>query len=354
MRIERARHRGNDAGAGLGRDRDAPDHALAFAGIGRDIRQGAPGLSRDSASQQLHGAELLQFLPERRRPGFHRGRRALDADQRLRPVGAREHAARGRRRQMRGAAGLVRAVEGAGHRRDGSHIVETGEHERSRLLRRRQHLDADLGQHRERAVGARHQLREVVAGDVLHHATAGLELLAAAAHGVEAQEMIAGRALLYPARTREIAEQHAAEGLLLRRGAHQRTPVAGLEGQHLLGLGEQALDLRERRRRTGGEHQLLGLIAAHAGEARGVQHVRRLHRPAEAALGAVGDHLQGLAFGDGPGDELCELAAIWRAEAGHGRGLRSGGCRGMPPGRGGCARGRARRSGGAWETPCRD
>ena len=74
-----------------------------------------------------------------------------------------------------------------------------------RVLRARQHLEGHLGQRGERAVGAGHELGEVVAGDVLHHLAAGLEHLAAAVDRVEAEQVVARRPGLDPPRAGEVA-----------------------------------------------------------------------------------------------------------------------------------------------------
>ncbi len=78
----------------------------------------------------------------------------------------------------------------------------------------RQYLDRDLFERGQRAVGAGHQLRQIVAGDVLDDLAAGLEDLAAAADRAEAEEMVARRAGLDAARPRQIAGEDAAQGRL--------------------------------------------------------------------------------------------------------------------------------------------
>src|SRR5438270_804664 len=76
----------------------------------------------------------------------------------------------------------------------------------------RQELDRDLFERGEGAVGAGHQLGEVVAGDVLHHLAACLEDLATAADRLEAEEMVARGARLDAARPRQIAGEDPAQG----------------------------------------------------------------------------------------------------------------------------------------------
>ena len=85
----------------------------------------------------------------------------------------------------------------------------------------------------ERAPGARHQLAEIVAGDVLHHAAAGLEGLAAAGHRCHAEEMVARGARLDPARSGQIGSEHAADRADAGRAAQQRAVIRRFEGELL-------------------------------------------------------------------------------------------------------------------------
>ena len=82
-------------------------------------------------------------------------------------------------------------------------------------------------------------LEQVVAGDVLDHLAAGLEHLAAAGDGVEAEEMVARRAGPDAPRAGEVGSEHAAE--VARAGAPPSSgpSVRRLEGEHLAVLGEQ-------------------------------------------------------------------------------------------------------------------
>ena len=72
-------------------------------------------------------------------------------------------------------------------------------------------LKVDLGDDGERAPRAGEALGEVVAGDVLHHAPARLERLAAAGDGLDAEHMVARRARLDAARAAGVRRQHAAD-----------------------------------------------------------------------------------------------------------------------------------------------
>jgi len=104
----------------------------------------------------------------------------------------------------------VRTIERDRQRRHAALIIEAAQHNGPGRLRLREHLEINLSQHGERAVGAGHELGEVIAGDILHHAAARLESLASPTHRVEAQEVITRRALLDAARARDIAGEHAA------------------------------------------------------------------------------------------------------------------------------------------------
>ena len=97
----------------------------------------------------------------------------------------------------------------------------------------RQRLDRHVGHRRERAPGAGEQLAEVVAGDVLHHAAAGLEGLAAARNRRQAEEMIARGAGLDAARAGEVGGERAAERARAGRPAEQRAVIHRLEGELL-------------------------------------------------------------------------------------------------------------------------
>ena len=100
-----------------------------------------------------------------------------------------------------------------------------------------QHLDADLvGQpehdHGRRRLGARHDLegrlgddregapaagdaaRDVVAGDVLHHAATGLDQLAMTGDGAHAEQVVAGRARVDAARAGQIGRESRADRAL--------------------------------------------------------------------------------------------------------------------------------------------
>jgi hypothetical protein len=96
-------------------------------------------------------------------------------------------------------------------------------------LRARQRLDRDVGHDAERAEGAREQLAEVVAGDVLDHPAARLERLAAPRHRGHAEEMVARGAGLDAARAGQIGGERAAERARRRLAQQDRAVVHRLE-----------------------------------------------------------------------------------------------------------------------------
>ena len=138
------------------------------------------------------------------------------------------------------SCGLPIAAHIAGH---GSGVVEAVQQQRARLVGRGQDLHRDLVEHGERAPRAGEQLGEIVAGDVLHHPAARLEGLAAAVDAAEAQQVIARRTGREAARAGEVAHHRADQRALARLAAEQRAEIGRLEGQHLVALREQRLDL---------------------------------------------------------------------------------------------------------------
>ena len=316
--------------------------------------------------------------------GDRRGK-ALEPQRRDRAAGARDLARRDGRsdlgRQMRRARHVAAGAHGGGHRRDRPRRLEATDQHRRLGLRPGQHLDRHLGQDGERAPGTRHQLAEVVAGDVLHHPAAGLEDFAAAGHRGEAEEVVACGAGLDPARAGQVRRQRAADGAAAAAAAEDGAIVHRLEGELLALGGDERLDLGKRRTGVRREHQLRGLIERDAGERGEVERQIGLRRPADRALRAMADDLGGLALRQRPlhrlldGFRVMEFERIGHRGAsdlrapGGGRQSNARGSFGAPvmrgefktsadsgtePGRHGRACGRARRSGAASGTPCRD
>ena len=167
---------------------------------------------------------------------------------------------------MRGARHLGRRPIATRHGRRRGVVEQAAQHQRRLGLRRRQHLEGHVGEHGERAPRAGHHLRQIVAGDVLDHPPAGLERLAPAGHGVDAEHMVARRTRLDAPRPGKIGGKHAADRAAARLAAEQRPVVHRLEGEFLAVLGKQLLDLGERRAGPGRQHQFLRLVERHAGE----------------------------------------------------------------------------------------
>ena len=77
----------------------------------------------------------------------------------------------------------------------------------------------------------------------------------------DAEEMVARRAGLQPARAGQIGGEHAAERAVFPAvAAEQRPVIHRLEGKLLVVVVEQLLDLGERRPGLGRQHQLLRLV----------------------------------------------------------------------------------------------
>ena len=173
-----------------------------------------------------------------------------------------------------------------------------------------QHLDGDVGHGGERAPGAGQHLAHVVAGDVLHHAAARLDGLGAAGHRGDAEEMVARGAGLDAARAGQIGRDRAADGALAGRAAEQRAIVHRLEGELLVVLVQQRLDLGQRRAGFGREHQFFRLVQRDAGKPRQIERQVGLARPAEPALGALPRHLQRLVVAERPAHGVLDLLGV--------------------------------------------
>ena len=84
------------------------------------------------------------------------------------------------------------------------------------------------------------KLAEVVAGDVLHHAAAGFEGLAAPGDGGEAEKMVARGAGLDAPRPGEICRRAHRRSCRARRTTEKRPVIHRLEGQLLAACGSSA------------------------------------------------------------------------------------------------------------------
>ena len=136
---------------------------------------------------------------------------------------------------MRRSRHIERTLQCRRQGRDGHIVGEARKNQGPAGLRRRQHLEGEIGEGAEGAERAGHQFADIVAGDVLDHPAAGLEGLAAAADRVQPQQVVAGRARLDPPRTGQVASEDAADGRLPGLAAEERAEIGWLEGQLLIG-----------------------------------------------------------------------------------------------------------------------
>src|SRR5687767_4508928 len=225
---------------------------------------------------------LAELRPPRRGDGLAAERR-----------GGGAHAGFGARHAHEQLAVVPRA--GTDRQRLSGPAVEKLERARLRRLetarglrrRRRRELERDLGDHAERAERAGHQARHVVAGDVLHHAAAEGERLAAPVEKLHAEHKVAQRAGACAAGAREASRDAAAER---GGGAEMRR----LERQALAVRLQCALKLGERRAAARRHDQLGRLVIDDAGVAARVEHLAA-RRVAVEILGAAAAQAQGAA-----------------------------------------------------------
>ena len=289
--------------------------ALARRPVGgerHDVANRAPEGARLRLVQACERAEGFEQVLQRGSAVHDRRRHAFEP-QRRGTLSGRE-IARGARcergGEVGGAGDVARRAHGGRHRVGGARRIEA-EHQHGRLgLGPRQRLDRDVRHCRKRAPRSGHELAQVVAGDVLDHAAARLEFLAAPGHRSEAEEMIARRARPDAARARQIGGEHAADRRLARRPPEQRAVVHRLEGELLRLRVEQVLDLGERRAGARREHQLLGLVKRDAGERGQIERRIDLRGPAERALGAVADDLEGFLLRQRPLDGGLDVLGV--------------------------------------------
>ena len=185
------------------------------------------------------------------------------------------------------------------------------------VLRQRQHLEGHLAQDRERAPAAREAAAQVVAGDVLHHAAAGLEDLAAAVHGAHAEQVVARRA------GADRAARRTCWWRTRRRWwpGPPRRPRSGPSS-----IGSKAsiwprsasivLDLRQGRAGAGRHDHLGRLVQRDAAHGLGRHVGGGLHRPADPLLGAGARHLERRAGRRRLGEHARELALVDGAHVG--------------------------------------
>ena len=113
-----------------------------------------------------------------------------------RPASSRGASSAGMQQSPLGSSELCQAAISS---RTALSTVRPGSSRVAAPLRPWQDLDRHLRQRRQCPERAGQQLAEIVSRHVLDHVSAGLERLAAAAHGAEPEEMVAGAARAHPA-----------------------------------------------------------------------------------------------------------------------------------------------------------
>ncbi len=208
---------------------------------------------------------LAHVAPERfvvgHRFATHRARRSLDcgrcsreAHGELAPLMARC----GNRERL--AAPFVHAPDGF--------VRRALEPQRRLRLRQRQALERDLEEHAQRAQRAGHDARDIEAGDVLHHAPAEAQVVAAPVEDAHAEHQIAHRARVRASRP----GQSAGDGTAERRAG---TEMRRLEREHLALRGHRGLELGQGRARPRGDDELRGIVVDDARARGGVEHLAR-------------------------------------------------------------------------------
>src|SRR5581483_905656 len=127
-------------------------------------------------------------------------------------------------------------------------LRSAGRDERRGDFGKRRDPEGQLGNDAERAERSDEELREVVPGDVLHHLTAGFDLLAGRENHFHADYEIAHTAVKRPARTVDIRRGDAAERGL---GRPRR-----IDGQELAPLGQQVPEGRSGNTGFGGRGEI--------------------------------------------------------------------------------------------------
>src|SRR4029079_18379496 len=96
--------------------------------------------------------------------------------------------------------------------------------------------DRDVGHGAERTPRSGQQFAEVIAGDILHDATTGLDRFTTAGDGGDAEEMIAGSTGFYASRTGQIGGDCAANRTIVCLRTEQWAVVDRLKSQFLVVL----------------------------------------------------------------------------------------------------------------------
>ncbi len=200
------------------------------------------------------------------------------------------------------------------HHFTGGHRIEAEDENRLLRLRSRQCLDRDVGQRRQRPPGAGHEFAKIVAGDVLDHAAARFERLAAAGNSGKAEEMIAGRAGFDPTRAGQIGGDRAADRACTRRTVQQRAVIHRFERELLALFRDERVDLRERRAGFGGQHQFFRLVQRDTGKPGEIERRIPLRGAADRTLGAAANQFEGFALRQCPSDRFFDLFRLARPQ----------------------------------------
>ena len=126
--------------------------------------------------------------------------------------------------------------------------------------------------------------------------------------------MVAGGASSHPPRSCQIAGEDTADRRACILGVQQRAVVRRFELKLLAILGERGFYLHQRCANGRRHDELARFVQADASEGREVEQVQALDRPAERALAAPGDNLQGFLLGRCPGDDTLKLVGHGGAE----------------------------------------
>ena len=129
------------------------------------------------------------------------------------------------------------------------------------LVRQRMQAKHGPGDDAEGAERARHQLGQVIAGDVLHHLAAAGGDGAIRQNDGDADDEVANAAVAQAQRPAVIGRDHAADGCALRPQRVQRKPLPV--------RGERALQLRDGDSGPDGDRHIAGRVLQDAVEARG-------------------------------------------------------------------------------------
>src|SRR5690606_20176589 len=152
---------------------------------------------------------------------------------------------------------------------------------------------------------------------VLDDAPARLERFASTGDGMNAEDVVARGTRLQPARAGKVGRQHATDRTAALSLAEQRAVVERLELELLVVLGQQRLDLGERRSGARRKHQFLRLIERDTCQLRQVNLVLGLCDMADAALRPLAQHLDGRFLGHRPAEGLEHFFRCGWRKTGH-------------------------------------